>query len=507
MSYETRLSEFREQVKRIEYQKNTLNSLIYWDKITNMPEKGIEYRAKVMASLGDQMYSMMTDQRFINNIKYLNGNRKNSDLTDAIIKRIVESSESINLIPKHEYGSYIELIAVSENIWEKAREKNDYDMLAPYLEQIFSFFKCFAEYWGYEDNPYDALMNYYVDGMTVAKVDRLVSEIKPFLINSLSKINNNKVPRNFSMPAKLKITAQEKLCKELLKSIGFDFDAGRVDSGAHPTVLANSPFDVRIVNNYKEDNLFFGLFNVLHSGGKGLYHQSIDKDLVGTFLAEVPSFALEEAVGRLYEDIVGRSKAFWNYFGETLLRYIENDSTAQYAAGNISSECYEYVNQVKESQIRIEADELSYLLHIIIRYELEKEVINNRLEEKDLPDAWAEKCKECFGEAPSDYASGILQDIHWAAGYVGYFPTYIYASLISAQLAGSFIKESATPLDSSLGFSLESLKDWLTKNLFKYGAKYSTEEVVKIATGKQISHDEFISYLKNKFSDVYQIKL
>lgn len=503
MTYDKRLAEFKEYIRKIEYQKWTLNSLIYWDKVTNMPKGSHEYRAKVMAHMGEEMYNMMQNIKFLNDIKYFLNNPKNDDITNAMIYRLINSSSEISLIPVKEYQEYLELIAESEVIWEQARKENDFELFRPYLEKIFNCFRNFADYWGYEKNPYDALMQYYVSGVTTEIIDGLIDEVKPFLIESLTKIRELEESRKdreselcFATPEK-----QKSLWEEVLRKIGFDFDYGRVDIGEHPTILANSPYDVRIVNNYRDEDAYFGFFNILHSAGKGMYHQSIDKELLGTMLAEPPTFVIEEAIGRFYENIIGRSKGFWNDNIEMFHEATSSDKKID------SREGYEHVNRINCSQVRIEADEISYLLHIIIRYEIEKDIIDGKLKVKDLPKEWNEKCKAYLGSEPKNDSEGVLQDIHWAAGYVGYFPTYILSNLISTQLANAMETEIGDLSELAEKGEYAKIKDWLKENIFKYGARCHTRELVENASGEKLSPKYYIRYLRNKYSDVYDIIL
>ncbi|MGN0712000.1 MAG: carboxypeptidase M32 [Anaerovoracaceae bacterium] len=504
MSYDTKLREFKELISKIEYLKYTSNALIYWDKITYMPEGGIDYRSKVMSFLADEQYKLMSGRSFTNYVNYFLGHKKNDEVTEAMLRRICRNSAYVSKIPEEEYRDYIELIAVSEQRWEQAKKKKDFNSFKPYLEKIFDSFRRFAEYWGYEENPYDALLGYYEENLTVCEMDRLAAQLKSFLIEFRKKIaEEGKAPKHITLP-KSDGRIQEIVWKMILSEIGFSFKNGRVDVGSHPTILANSPSDVRIVNSYSSDDINTGIYNILHSGGKGIYQQSIDRNLLGTFLAEAPSFVTEEAIGRFYENVIGKSRGFWTYFHhklEAIMPEIE-DFTPQ--------EIYESVNITEAGAVRLEADELTFLLHILIRYELEREVINGRLSVDELPEAWDAKYEEYLGIKPKDAGEGILQDIHWAAGYVGYFPTYFVSNLTAAQLAEAMDKEYAEyggleGIVSQGRFDL--IKSWLTDKIFRHGALHSTESLLKNATGKELSAEPYIDYLRKKFSEVYRLNI
>ncbi len=326
-------------------------------------------------------------------------------------------------------------------------------------------------------------------------------KLKPFLMNLYNQIQQLK--RSSLSPCEILPvmdgSSQKALWEHLLKKMGFSFHTGRVDIGSHPTVLANSPDDVRIVNAYREDNTVFGLFNVMHSAGKGIYQQSISKDLLGTFLAKVPSFALEEGIGRFYENIIGRSKGFAEFFTRELSVFSGGSHLLS------AQRFYEDVNAVTQAPIRLQADELTYLLHVIIRYEIERDLINDRLKVSDLPDIWNQKYHEMLGSTPANDAEGVLQDIHWAAGYVGYFPTYLVANLAAAQLATA-IDTSCGPLDDLIAKGdFAAINQWLKENIFTYGAQYSTSQLLKSASGSPLSSQPYMDYLQKKYTEVYKL--
>lgn len=500
MSYETRLEQFKELIRKIEYYKYTQNSLIYWDKITNMPPAGIKYRSKVMSFMADEQYKLLSGREFTNHVKYFSGHKKNDELTNAMLRRIVRNSQYISRIPENEYVEYAGLIAKSEQVWEKARAENDYESFKPYLKSIIDTFKKFAEYWGYEDDPYDAIMEYYEVGLNVKLVDELVSEMKPFLIETLARVSAREAGnKRTSQTIFASEAEQKKIWNKLLDILGFDFQAGRLDIGSHPTVLANSPSDVRIVNSYKQDDIKAGIFNVLHSCGKAIYQQSIDDNLLGTFLAEAPSFAMEEGVGRLYENIIGRNHGTINYFFEN---YGAGDERA---SERDADEIFRLFNLVNPSLIRINADELTYMLHIIIRYEIERELINGRLDVDRLPEVWNRKYEDYLGITPDIDSNGVLQDIHWAAGYFGYFPAYFIANIISAQLMGAIERDCGSFNELTGSGEFRVIKEWLKENIFRYGAIYDTRELVERATGKLLSSEDYISYLRQKMTEVYKL--
>ena len=491
MSYSSRLAEFREMISHIEYVKYTLNSLLFWDKMTYMPPEGIEYRSKVMAFTADEEYRMLSGNRFKNYVEYFDGNRHNDVVTDAMVRRIKRNSEYIRKIPEDEYSEYIRLIAVSEQVWSEARKANDYNIFKPYLEQIVGTFRKFAEYWGYEAAPYDALLSYYEPGVTTSMIDSLVSAIKDELTALIKK--EAEMDRNLKPAQTIAADGktQGRLWHLLLEKIGFSFTAGRVDIGEHPTILANSPSDVRIVNSFEENDIRDGIFNVLHSGGKGIYQQSIDKGLLGTFLAEAPSNTMEESVGRLYENIIGRSRGFWD------LVYDEAAEIIPELKGDFD-EAFRSVNIHKPSLIRLDADEVTFLIHIIIRYEVERGLLDGSLSVDDLQTVWADKYQEYLGIKPNNDREGVLQDIHWASGYFGYFPTYIISNLAAAQYAAAITRDCGDMDDLVRDGRIGEINKWMKDNVYRYGAVYDSNELLERATGESLDPKYYLDYLKSR---------
>lgn len=498
--YLDKLQEFKEMVRRIEYLKYTLNSLVYWDKITNMPEKGIGYRSEVMSYLGGELYRAFSDKKLRGLVSYFEGRKENDQYVDAMVGRVKRNYSSVASIPVKEYTEYISLIANAEEQWKKAKEKKDFKIFQPYMEKIVDTFKKFSKYWGYDENPYDAIIEYYEPGVTVSQIDTMAEELKNFIIDLLEMIRN--ADGEIEEARKSIVVSKEQqmeLTRALLKSIGFDFASGRVDEGIHPTTLASSPNDVRIITSFKGEDILVGIFNTLHEGGKGLYEQDIDENLLGTMLAEVASFGLEEGEARIYENIIGRSLGFWKYFYPQL-----QTICPEYKDIGVE-EFYKGLNQVKPSLIRNDADELTYLLHIIIRYEIEKDLINNEIKVKDIPKVWREKYKAYLGIEPENDEEGCLQDIHWASGYFGFFPSYFLANLSAAQFVAAMEKELGAIDELLEAGKLDSIHGWLAENVHKHGAVYTFGELIEKATGEELQLNHYINYLQKKYFEVYKL--
>lgn len=504
-SREEHLNYFNEVVREIEYLKCTLNATLYWDNLVCMPKDSIIYRSKVMGFLANEQHKRIHNKDFMETLKYLEATKtKNNPKLNGTIAQLKRTLNYINLIPEKVYQEYRSLLAISESEWSVAKTENSYKRISPYLKKIFEYYSVFAECWGYEDEPYDALLGYYEDGLTTKKLDYSLEKIKPFLLDSLNKINEVSLSKDYTRISGISFVSKEEqleLSKFLLGLMGFDFNKGRVDIGSYPTILSAGPNDVRIINDYKTDNLLYGIYNILHSAGKGIYQQNIDNSLTGTLLAEPPSFVIEEAIGRLYENIIGRSKGFSKFIDEQM------KTRFSHIKGITAEDLYFAVNKVSTSNDRVEADEIGSLLHILVRYEIEKDLINKNISIEDLPDIWKSKYKNYLGLDIESEDKSLLQDIHWSAGYIGYFPTYFLGNMMAAQIGNS--------IESTLGSTeaiiekgdFNVIKNWLSQKIFSDGATKSSNELLIQATGEGISAEYLIKHLRTKYSEVYKINL
>lgn len=493
-----KLNELHTLLKEIEYIKYTLNGLVYWDKITKMPKGGIYYRSEVMAHFGEELYKKFSSTKLHKLVDYFEKNYGEDKKINSMVKKIKRNYIYVNQIPKNIYKDYISHISISEAMWQEAKEKDDFKVFVPYLEKIVNYFREFAEYWGYKNDPYDALIGYYEDGITTEMLEKLIPKLKTFTIETLEKI------KIFSEKKELKkeysFEKQEQLSKNILKTIGFNFQYGRLDISEHPTVLSNSPQDVRIITTFSKKDIFKGIYNTLHCGGKGIYEQDIDIKLLGSLLGEVSTFSLEEAEAKIYENIIGKNKSFC----KLLLKKIREIFPEEYK--DVTEDIiYKKVNNIEPSLIRINADELTSILHIIIRYEIERELINDRIKVGDLPEIWRTKYKEYLKVEPNKDSEGILQDIHWAAGYFGYFPSYLLSGIYSAQIVEVMNREMGNIIENIDEKNLQKIHRWLKENIHKHGAVYTPRELIMNISNKDIDSEYYVEYLKKKYIELYKI--
>ena len=426
---EEKLKELKEYIKNIQKTIGALE-IIYWDMQTKMPKKAIEQRSEIIEHLSGEVFKMTTSDNMEKLLSYFDKNVEGlNEIDKAIIKNARKEYNETNKIPEDRYRKFVVAQALSQNAWEEAKEKKDFEIFKPHLKKIIDFQKEFIEYLGYKNNKYDTLLNKYEEGLTVKKLDKVFGELKEGILNILEKINSsgNIIDKSFLL-GEFNKNSQEKISKFILNKMGYDFEAGRLDESMHPFTTSFGNKDVRITTNYNIPDFTSALFSCIHEGGHGIYDQDIPDEFQKTGLDTALSMSIHESQSRFYENIIGRSKEFWEYF----LPFVKYEFE-QFKDISLDK-FYEAINYVKPSLIRTEADELTYSLHIIIRYEIEKALINGNLDIDDVKEEWNKKYKEYLGVEPSNDSEGILQDVHWSDGSFGYFPSYALGNLYGAQI-------------------------------------------------------------------------
>ncbi len=502
-NYSEILAAFKEYVKKIDYYNNAL-ALLHWDLTTGIPEKGIPVRSEVIGLLSTESFKMSISNEMNEYLNYFNKeNNKNklNNIMKGALQECQKDFERFKKIPADKYREYVQLTSQAQSIWEQAKNSNDFSLFEPYLEKIVDFNIEFVELWGYEDNKYNTLLDYYEPGMTVDKLDNIFSNLKDEIISLLSRIEKSKTKHTNKLSGKyFDPKKQEKICLKLLKDIGYDLSAGRLDESEHPFTTGINPGDVRLTTHYYPKNLTSALFSSLHEGGHGLYEQNINTELVGTSLCTGTSMGIHESQSRFWENMIGRSYNFWgNYYTEL------NEIFKEELKNLTLDDFYRSINLIEPSPIRIEADELTYNLHIMIRYEIEKSLINQDISVAELPDIWNSKMEEYLGVRPKNDQQGILQDVHWSNGLIGYFPSYTLGNIYAAQFYYK-IKEEIEDFDELLqSGQLSKISQWLIDNIHKHGKLLNPSEIIEKVTGETSSSKYLVKYYEEKYSDIYNI--
>lgn len=464
-------------------------SLLYWDMRTQMPEQSAPLRAETIGYLSTEAFKRQTSDSFSELLAEMT---MTEELTPVEVRSVAVAKtqyERNAKIPPTEYQAYVTLVSEAETAWEKAKDKSDWGMFAPYLEKIVAFQRKFADYFGYETHPYDALLYDYEPGMTVEQLDKLFQELRDELVPLIRQLPSIEHGLDWSM----KSAVQEQICHDWMRVVDYDLSRGRLDATVHPFEITINRRDVRITTKYDESDFRNALFGTMHEAGHATYEQQIDEQLDEMGLGGGASMGIHESQSLFFENFVGRSEAF---LSSVYPRLQERHTAFQ----DIDFDTfYAGVNEAKPSLIRIEADELTYSLHIIIRYELEKALIQGELTVADLPSAWNEKYREYLGvEVPSD-AKGVLQDVHWAGGSFGYFPSYALGLIYAAQLTETLKSERADFETLVRKGEFGPIKQWLETNVHRHGKSLTPNELIKQVTGEDISVRPLVRYLTDKY--------
>ncbi|QCJ43226.1 carboxypeptidase M32 [Bacillus sp. S3] len=492
--------EFLEYVKKMSAYNEALG-LIYWDLRTGAPKQAVEQRSEVIGMLSAEVFKMSTSEEMAAYIANLS-KRPLSEQTNKILQECKKEYERNKKIPAEEYKEFVILQSKAESVWEEAKEKADFSLFSPYLEKLVATTKRFISYWSHKEKKYDILLDMYEPGMTMEVLDQVFGELREKIVPLVKQISesSHKPQTDFLFKPFLKENQRE-LSLKILDKMGYNFHAGRLDETVHPFAIGLNPGDVRVTTKYDENDFRTAVFGTIHEGGHALYEQNVSKDLIGTPLCCGTSTGIHESQSLFYENILGRSFSFWKNNYSLLKEYADGQFD-----GVELEEFYRAINESKPSFIRIEADELTYPLHVIIRYEIEKGLFNDEIEVKDLPKIWNDKYEEYLGIRPNHDGEGVLQDVHWAGGSFGYFPSYALGYMYAAQFKHKMLEE-LTNFDQLVEQGdLLPIKEWLTKNIHQYGKMKQPLEILQDVTGEGLNPKYLIEYLFEKYGKVYQLK-
>lgn len=495
--YKERLREFKDYLKEIEYLNSTINFL-NWDMRVNIPPKGIEARGEVLGYLAGEVQKLQTSKMMKDFINYFTEGCNLDEITSSTVRMAKRNYEYSIKVPEERCKEYAAATLKSETVWQEAKKKSDFLLFKPYLEEQIKFKKEFIEYWGYKNHRYNTLLDLYEPGMTVEKLDVIFGELKDVIIELVNKIRySGKNFDNGFFNQYFSVEDQKSFCRHLLSIMGYSFEAGRCDESAHPYTTIVNKNDIRLTTHYYENDFRRAAISCMHEGGHGIYAQNIPDSLKGTMLSIAPSCGLDESQSRFYENIIGRSKPFWSYMlPEVKKRFRQFDKISL-------DEFYKGLNKVDPTPNRLGSDELTYSLHIIIRYELEKLIIDEDIEIDELPMLWKQKYKEYLGVEPENDAEGILQDMHWGNGLIGYFPCYALGNLYDAQFLNRIKTDIPDVFERIEKGDIATAGGWLKDNVHKYGAIYEPDELMKKITGEELKAKYYIEYLKNKYTELY----
>ncbi len=500
MTKENNMKRFQEIQEEMANIGDTLG-VLSWDMATIMPEKGVERRSEVMQYLSQIMYNLETSEEYTTLVRELYEILDQlNDEEKAMVKLAKKSLDFMVKVPEQEYLEYSKLVASGETYWAKARENNDYESFKPILEKIVAFNKKMAEYIGYTGTPYDALLDLFEPGATVEKIDTVFKELRDGIITLLDKIEKSGVEIDDTiLKGNYEIAPQKEYNTALAKRLGYDFERGAIAESAHPFSTNFGNKDVRITTAYSTEDPVTAMYSTIHETGHAIYEQNIPDTITKTNIGRGVSMGIHESQSRYYENILGRSEAFIASEYPNMVKAF--DGLKNYS----SEEVYRAINKVSPSLIRIEADELTYSLHIIIRYELEKMLINGVVDFDKLPEIWADKYEEYLGVRPEDYSKGVLQDVHWSGGMIGYFPSYALGNLYGAQMLYKGIMRDLPNYEELVKEGkISEITKWLADNVHRYGSTYEPSVLIEKITGEPLDAKYFLRYLNEKYSKLYK---
>ena len=484
----------------------TVQGLLGWDLETMMPPKGAEIRAQQMATLAKLSHAMLTSEQmgqYLCELSNAELQQSLSPVDKALVREATKEYERERKIPPSMVRELTETTTQAHPIWVEARQTNQFANFATILGKIVKLSQQMADIMGYEGSPYNALLDLYEPGLTVDKLDILFADLKAQLVPLVHAIQNapNKPDTSFLSKHTFDPDKQMEFTLTVLNAMGFDFAAGRQDKAAHPFTMGMGPQDVRLTTRVFESDVVSCLFSSIHEGGHGLYEQGIDPQLSRTFLDGGASLGIHESQSRMWENLVGRSRAFWQHYFPQLQNLFPQ------ALQSVTAEdFYRAINQVRPSFIRVEADEVTYNLHILVRYEIEKDMIEGRLPVAKVPEAWNAKYQEYLGITPDTDTHGALQDVHWSHGSFGYFPTYTLGNLYASQFFRT-AKQAMPSLEADMAQGqLKPLKHWLNAQIHKNSKIEQPAEIVQRVTGEPLNAQYFVDYLWAKYGEIYGVQ-
>lgn len=499
MSGATLYAEYKAKMQKIADVKYAA-AVLQWDQETYLPEGGAGFRGQQIATLEELAHQLFTDKALQELLLKLNDRHDLSEDEQKNVELSLYDYEKKSKLSSAFVRQQSEAINQAYHAWVEARKAKSFSPFEKPLSIIVDLKKQEADLLGYEAHPYDALMNEYDRGATVAATDNIFSSLLPKLSELLNDIKLQPQLNNLFLHQHFDKDEQWNLGIELLKHIGFDFTKGRQDISIHPFTTNFNCNDVRITTRIDENDFSNMVWSCLHEGGHALYEQGLPEIEYGLPLGEYTSLSIHESQSRLWENCVGRGINFWQHNFSQIKTFFNNQ------LGSVSvDDFFKGINRVEPSFIRTEADELTYHFHVYIRYEIEKQLIEGTISVSDIPDIWNAMYKQHLGVTVSDILKGCLQDIHWSHGSFGYFATYSLGSLYAAQFYETMVKQHPNLEQEIDNGDCNYILQWTRKNIHQHGRKYTSDQICNLATGENLNPKHFFEYAKKKFSKIYGI--
>jgi carboxypeptidase Taq len=475
------------------YLLRSVGAALSWDFETYLPQKAVAYRADQLSYIEAKAHTLFTERivgDWISEAEDVNFAAGSEEAGNVRAWR--HAYDRGTKIPVALVEDFEKKRTIAREAWIQARAESNFAKFEPHLVQIVDLARKKADLWGYQESPYDALMDDYEPGIKTKELQPVFEELRIALVELAGKLASKAVPESF-LDGHYPIAGQQAFSHEIAEAFGYDFSAGRIDTTAHPFATTLGPFDQRITTRYNEERFEVSVYGVMHETGHALYEQGLKKEFAGLPGGDAVSLGIHESQSRLWENHVGRSLPFWSLWHATAIKHLPD--LARFSPEDLCRG----VQRVAPSLVRVEADEVTYDLHILLRFQIEVELIEGRLKVKDLPEAWNSRFKAMFGlDVPGDRL-GLLQDIHWSLGSFGYFPTYTLGNLNAAQLMVAAEKQIPTLNDDLGQGSYEVLLQWLRLHVHQHGRRYLPTELMQKATGEPTQAKHRIAYLRKRY--------
>lgn len=496
------VEEFKQLDQRIRHYTD-ISALLDWDANVNAPKKGVPIFSKAKGTLSEHIFNLSTSDemgRYLDVLTSSAAEEHVDSVTRACVKARKREYDKFKRVPVELYKELVILTSNANTIWAEAKQTNSFAHYEPTLTKIVELQRKLIECFGYEGHPYDALLDQYEPGLTVEKLDPIFAKLRDQTVALLKRLMDAADrPSNQVLFAEYDVDKQKEFNRALLPKLGFDMDAGHMGISVHPFAQPINTGDVRLTTRYNKNDLRSAIFGTIHECGHALYEQGINPDYEETAIRQGASYGIHESQSRFLENMVGRSLKFWSYFYDDLKQHfpqLEEVSLEDF---------HRAINTVEPSFIRVEADELTYNLHIMVRYEIEKGLMSGELEVKDLPRIWNEKMEEYLGIVPPTDSLGVLQDVHWSFGGFGYFPSYSLGNLYAAQILKTIEKELPNFDQLIANGEFMVIRNWLKDNIHQYGSLYTPNELIVKVTGEELNAQYLVDYLEQKYAQIYRL--
>jgi carboxypeptidase Taq len=495
-----------ENYRKLEDRIKTLNSLsqvkslLHWDQQVMMPEEGIKARSRQNSELAKIYHQRITEDRLGDLINVIEKERLDEE-EEANVREVEREHRRAVKVPEELEEKISEKQSTTVSKWEKAKEEEDFSVVAPHLEDLVELKRRYAEEIDPDREPYKVLFDDFEPYVEFETMEQILERLKKELTELVDEIRDAEDIDGKALNGDFPEEGQMEISQEVIDLMGFDRDRGRFDVSSHPFTSSGNTYDTRMTTRFDEEDLAESLTATIHETGHALYEQGLPEELFATPVGQARDFSVHESQSRLWENHVGTSLEFWEYLLPDLKEVFPKELE------DVSPEdCYRAINRVDpENLIRIKADEITYHLHIIIRFELERKLINGEIEVQNLPEEWNRRYEKYLGKRPENDSEGVMQDIHWYQGSFGYFSTYSLGSVLAAQIFRKAEEEIEDLEDKILEGELSPLREWLEEEIHRKGCIYRTEELVEQATGEKPTADYFLEYIRQKYGGLYDL--